>query len=249
MLGAVAVLRDLTREVEIEKMKTEFLANISHELRTPITPIKGYSDLLRRSEVPREQQVDLPGRHPRLGRAAGAHRRDAGRLLRDGGRPAVAQQGGGRLRPDHRRAGGEVGAERPQPPVRADRVSSIPSVEVDRRLVPLAISELVDNAVKFSPNGGKVPLVGRATARTGRAAGNVRISVKDEGIGIDGEQLSKIGQNFVQADGSETRAYGGPRAWVWRTSAASSKATAAGWRWRSEPSKGSCFTLVFPAAS
>ncbi|HYN98805.1 MAG TPA: HAMP domain-containing sensor histidine kinase, partial [Actinomycetota bacterium] len=242
---AVAVLRDLTREVEIEKMKTEFLANISHELRTPITPIKGYSDLLRRREVPREQQVTFLE-----GILASAERLERiVEMLVD-----FSAMEAGRLEPN------KVAVDFDQ--VTADLVekwaqnapnhkfertgfSTIPSVEVDRRLVPLAISELVDNAVKFSPNGGKVVLSAEHS-KNGKGNGYVRISVKDEGIGIDREQLSKIGQNFVQADGSETRAYGGlglGLAYVRRIAEGHGGKLEV----ESEPEKGSCFTLVFPA--
>ena len=245
VLGAVAVLRDLTREVEIEKMKTEFLANISHELRTPITPIKGYSDLLRRREVPREQQVTFLE-----GILASAERLERiVEMLVD-----FSAMEAGRLEPN------KVAVDFDQ--VTADLVekwaqnapnhkfertgfSTIPSVEVDRRLVPLAISELVDNAVKFSPNGGKVVLSAEHS-KNGKGNGYVRISVKDEGIGIDREQLSKIGQNFVQADGSETRAYGGlglGLAYVRRIAEGHGGKLEV----ESEPEKGSCFTLVFPA--
>lgn len=245
VLGAVAVLRDLTRDVEIEKMKTEFLANISHELRTPITPIKGYSDLLRRREVPREQQVTFLE-----GILASAERLERiVEMLVD-----FSAMEAGRLEPNKVAVDfDEVTAELVEkwaqnaPNHRFERTgfSTIPNVEVDRRLVPLAISELVDNAVKFSPNGGKVVLSAEHN-KNGKGNGFVRISVKDEGIGIDSEQLSKIGQNFVQADGSETRAYGGlglGLAYVRRI------AEGHGGRLevQSEPEKGSCFTLVFPA--
>lgn len=245
VLGAVAVLRDLTRDVEIEKMKTEFLANISHELRTPITPIKGYSDLLRRREVPREQQVTflegILSSAERLERIV--------EMLVD-----FSAMEAGRLSPNKVAVDfDEITAElvekwsQTSPNHRFERTgfSAIPQVEVDRRLVPLAISELVDNAVKFSPKGGRVLLAAELN-QNGGGSSYVRISVKDEGIGIDKEQLSKIGQNFVQADGSETRAYGGlglGLAYVRRI------AEGHGGRLEveSEPDKGSCFTLVFPA--
>lgn len=247
ILGAVAVLRDLTREVEIEKMKTEFLANISHELRTPITPIKGYSDLLRRREVPREQQVTFLE-----GILASAERLERiVEMLVD-----FSAMEAGRLSPtkvdvDFDQVTSELvekwAQSAPNHQFERSGFATIPTVEVDRRLVPLAIGELLDNAVKFSPNGGRIILTAEHS-RNGRGPGSVRISVKDEGIGITPQQLSKIGQNFVQADGSETRAYGGlglGLAYVRRI------AESHGGRLEveSELDRGSCFTLVFPASA
>ncbi len=245
VLGAVAVLRDLTREVEIEKMKTEFLANISHELRTPITPIKGYSDLLIRREVSREQQVTflegILSSAERLERIV--------EMLVD-----FSAMEAGRLSPDKVQVDfDQVTAElvekwsqnAPKHQFERTGFNSLPTVAVDRRLVPLAIGELMDNAVKFSPNGGKITLLAEHN-KNGKESTDVRISVIDEGIGMDRNQLSKIGQNFVQADGSETRAYGGlglGLAYVRRI------AEGHGGRLEveSQPARGSRFTLVFPA--
>lgn len=247
VLGAVAVVRDLTREVEIEKMKTEFLANISHELRTPITPIKGYADILRRKDVPRAQAITflegILSSAERLERIV--------EMLVD-----FSAMEAGRLSP-HKVAidfdqitadlVGKWSQAAPKHQFERKGFESLPTVRADRRLVPLAISELVDNAVKFSPNGGKVTLAADYS-QNGRGAGNVLISVTDEGIGIGEDQLLRIGQNFVQADGSETRAYGGlglGLAYVRRIVEGHGGRLEV----RSEPSKGSCFTLVFPAGS
>ncbi|MEX2553835.1 MAG: ATP-binding protein [Actinomycetota bacterium] len=247
VLGAVAVVRDLTREVEIERMKTEFLANISHELRTPITPIKGYADILRRKDVPRAQAVTFLE-----GILASAERLERiVEMLVD-----FSAMEAGRLSPhkvvvdfDQITADlvGKWSQLSPKHQFERKGFDSLPTVRADRRLVPLAISELVDNAVKFSPNGGKVTLAADYN-KNGRGAGSVLISVTDEGIGIGEDQLLRIGQNFVQADGSETRAYGGlglGLAYVRRIVEGHGGRLEV----RSEPSKGSCFTLVFPAGS
>lgn len=243
LLGAVAVVRDLTREVEIEKMKTEFLANISHELRTPITPIKGYSDLMRRKEVPRAQAIGFLE-----GILASAERLERiVEMLVD-----FSAMEAGRLSPhkvlvDFDRITADL-VDRwahSSPRHRFERTGfdNIPKVEVDRRLAPLALNELVDNAVKFSPDGGKVTLAADMSSN-GRGT-VVKISVTDEGIGMGQEQVSRIGDNFVQADGSETRAYGGlglGLAYVRRI------VESHGGRLdvSSRPDQGSCFTLVFP---
>lgn len=247
IIGGVAVVRDQTREVEIERMKTEFLANISHELRTPITPIKGYSDLMRRREVPREQAITFLE-----GIMASAERLERiVEMLVD-----FSAMEAGRLSPKKVPVDfDEITADlvekwvQSAPNHRFERrgFEKLPRVNVDRRLVPLAISELMDNAVKFSPKGGLVLLEGECR-NGGRETGDVRISVIDEGIGIGKEQLSRIGQNFVQADASETRAYGGlglGLAYVRRIVEGHGGRLEV----QSTPDKGSCFTIVLPAST
>lgn len=78
-----------------------------------------------------------------------------------------------------------------------------PKLLVDPRLFPAALRELLDNAVKFSPEGGKV----KVTCL--RRDGEVGISVTDRGIGISREDLDRIRQEFVQLDPTATRAFGG----------------------------------------
>ncbi|MGQ0679566.1 MAG: ATP-binding protein [Actinomycetota bacterium] len=246
VLGAVAVVRDLTREVQIEKMKTEFLANISHELRTPITPIKGYADLMRRKEVPRAQAVTFLE-----GILASAERLERiVEMLVDFSAMEAGRLSPNKVKVDFDQLTADLVEKWTQAAPRHDferhGFAELPEVRADKRLVGLAIGELVDNAVKFSPEGGKVTLAADHHSH-GKKPGTVQISVTDEGIGIGEEQLHKIGQNFVQADGSETRAYGGlglGLAYVRRI------VEGHGGRLEvsSTPAEGSRFTLVFPAA-
>lgn len=242
--GAVAVVRDLTREMEVERMKTEFLSNISHELRTPLTPIKGYADLLRRRQVPRVQQVkfldSITASTKRLERVVEMlidfSAMEAGRLV---------------VKPVPLSLGGAVAAllekwEDVTPKHRFERrgFGSLPPLNVDARLLPRAIDELIDNAVKFSPQGGRV--VVSATAR-GSAEASVRITVRDEGIGVSRDQLERIFQGFVQVDASETRQFGGlglGLAYVRRIVEAHGGALEA----ESVPGKGSKFSLVLPGS-
>ncbi|MGH2812897.1 MAG: ATP-binding protein [Actinomycetota bacterium] len=207
VVGAVALVRDMTPELEVERMKTEFLSNISHELRTPLTPIKGYTELLRRKSVPRKQQVafleSIQSSVGRLERIV--------EMLID-----VSSMEAGRLAPktapvdlDSTTADLVERWKSSFPKHRFQRTGfrGLPPVNADERLLPRAIDELIDNAVKFTPKGGKVGVT--AEVESSRNGALARISVTDQGPGMTKEQIEQIFQEFYQADASATREFGG----------------------------------------
>jgi signal transduction histidine kinase len=82
-------------------------------------------------------------------------------------------------------------------------VDDVPLLMGDRGGVAQVLQQLIDNAIKFSPNGGDVEITGRPEANS------IRIAVSDHGIGIAGDQLERIFQAFYQVDSSSTRPFGG----------------------------------------
>jgi PAS domain S-box-containing protein len=249
VLGAVYVLRDMRRELEIERAKTEFLSNISHELRTPLTPIKGYAEMLRRDQQmaatrqlpPDKRRAFLDGileSSERLERTVDIlvnfAAMEAGRLVLRTEPVDMANlvheiSERWRSRSERHRVDEEVIGR--------------PRVLADRRLLERAIDELVDNAVKFSPEGGVVKvraeLMGAGDGRT------VEISVSDEGIGIPASDFDRIFSDFSQADGSATRRFGGlglGLPFVQRVVAAHGGTLDA----TSEPGRGSTFVMRLP---
>lgn len=240
--GAVVVLRDLTSEYQVEKMKIEFLSNVSHELRTPLTPIKGYADLLRRRTLPPEKVhtflnviVASTERMERIvnmlvdfsAMQAGLLKVNRSGINLDRVTDELVTKW--RLSaPKHRFA--VVGFE------------SLPTVPVDRRLLPLAIDELIDNAVKFSPDGGPVTIRGQVDPKR---PDRVLVSVTDQGIGIAESEIERILRDFEQVDASETREFGGlglGLAYVRRII----EAHGGELRVESRLGEGSTFTLVIP---
>ena len=209
--GAVAVIRDMTREREIERMKSEFLSNISHELRTPLTPIKGYAEILTNKEVPPDKVkkftqgiLDSTARLERIVELlVDFSAMEAGRLA-----PKSTPVNIGEL---VRSLGEYTEARTPRHDVVMDIKSRLPKVVGDERLLRRSLEEILDNAVKFSPQGGTIRLEVKGVAKgngQGRRRG-VSVSISDEGIGIEPENLKRIFSDFHQLDGSETRAYGG----------------------------------------
>jgi two-component system sensor histidine kinase VicK len=203
--GVVLVLRDTTREREVERMKTEFLSNVSHELRTPLTPIRGYAEIL----------VGKPGLADDKVKAFATTIRDESLkmnrvvdLLVD-----VASLEAGRVHvtpravPVKELLDARVSAWRARVPQRdfKRRVSAgLPPVLVDPGWVAKALDELVDNAVKYAPKGAVT------LAATWSPDGDrVRVAVRDAGPGISVADEAKLFTSFEQVDGSVTRRVGG----------------------------------------
>ncbi|HWB66454.1 MAG TPA: ATP-binding protein [Mycobacteriales bacterium] len=204
--GRVVVVSDRTREREVERLKTEFLSNVSHELRSPLTPIRGYAEMLaRRPELPPQQIREFVGEIL----AGTARMNRAVELLMD-----VAALEAGRVSPRRRvvtassLVSGRLAAWKARYPDRTKdfrrRVAAgLPAIDVDPDWLAKALDELADNAVKYTAAGTPITLT--ATSMDG----SVRLAVRDAGAGIDTSRLGELLGDFSQADASETRHVGG----------------------------------------
>jgi two-component system, OmpR family, phosphate regulon sensor histidine kinase PhoR len=244
-VGRVYVFRDMSREHEVERMKGEFLATVSHELRTPLTPIIGYSELMSRREIPPDKSREFAA-----GILEGARRLERiVAMLVD-----FSAIGGGRLAlsleqvdlPPVVKRSVEAWKERTdRHRFVTDAPDRVPPARADPTLIGRALDELLDNAVKYSPDGGEVS-VALFWENSDRKS-MVRVDVSDEGIGIEPENLPGIFQDFRQVDASETRTFGGlglGLAFVKRVVEAHGGTITA----TSELGRGSTFSFTVPAA-
>jgi PAS domain S-box-containing protein len=204
--GVVLVLRDTTREREVERMKTEFLSNVSHELRTPLTPIRGYAELLvTKPDIDAKKVAMFAGtirdESLRMGRVVD--------LLVD-----VAAIEAGRVtvtpRPVSAKSlvDGRLEVWKAKVPERVKdlkrRVATgLPAVMVDPEWVGKALDELIDNAVKYTPPGTAITLTAALEED------HVRVGVRDAGAGIAEADQRTLFTSFEQVDGSATRRVGG----------------------------------------
>jgi signal transduction histidine kinase/ActR/RegA family two-component response regulator len=192
---------------EIERMKGEFLAMISHELRTPLTAIIGYTDLLLR-EI-HGPLNDRQARHQEAVRKA-AHRLLA--LINDLLDVNRLQSGQVVLNLERlslvdavRRATAQVenGAEHRSVSLRLDLPANPVTVLTDHERLHQILTNLLDNAIKFTPPGGSV------TVRVDQDGSLARTAVIDTGVGVAPEHLERIWDRFHQADSSVRRYFGG----------------------------------------
>jgi PAS domain S-box-containing protein len=242
LAGAVFVLRDLRREREVEQMKTEFLSRIGHELRTPLTGIMGYAELLTRKKVPVERAQQW---HAEILKQSKALFRIVQML------EFFASAGAGRvmLRPEPVDPRSIVDDVVQRWSDRVDGTRSItrrvsrgvPRLTVDRRWLTLSLDELVDNAVKFSPDGGKITVTVSPHER------GVELAVIDRGKGMTAQEQELAFADFVQGDTSDTRSYGGlglGLSLVQRVAEAHGGSVSV----MSEPGKGARFSMFLPVA-
>ncbi len=190
---------------KIDQLKDELVQNISHELRTPITFIKGYVSLMLEGDMgditPRQRSsLDIVSNKTEqlihLVNGILTLQTLTAEMLNvepispillvsravDGAIPAAQQSG---------------------LVIVSDFPSQMPDIEVDPAQITQVLDNLLNNAIKFSPNGGTI------TVRLGTEKDMVRVEVSDTGIGIPADKVDRVFDRFFQVDGSSTRRFGG----------------------------------------
>lgn len=190
---------------EADRLKAEMIQNISHELRTPLSLIVGYAELLATGMLDR-----LTPEQRRAAETIYTHGRQLAYLVEQITILHQVEQGQLSLQPnslvnlartcvEKRR----VWAAGHKCPLQFSVRDDIPLMEMDAEFIGRAIDALIDNAVKFSPDGGEVEVA--LWLEKDRAY----LAVRDHGIGIAPQDHHRLFQRFVQLDGSTTRRFGG----------------------------------------
>ncbi len=201
----IVTLRDTTEAHRKEQARDLFVTVTSHELRTPVTVIKGYADTL----VNHWDYLDEPARREaatRLGQRAGELARLVERLLTAVGDGSVLAQR--RVGAPFDLADALLGAvdELPAELRRRTRLGlpgELPKALGDRASIATVLSELVTNAAKYSPDGTPVEVTGFADP------GTVGFVVADRGVGVRSEHVERAFERFWQAESGDQRQYGG----------------------------------------
>jgi signal transduction histidine kinase len=206
--GVVYAFRNLTEERALDELKGEFVATVSHELRTPLAAIYGAAQTLRRpdlelSEQNRERLLEVIAlESERLTRIAGdillANNLDSGRLRLE---PHVLDVAA--LLRDVVDEMRKVWASRENTSVELSVAESIGPLAVDGDKLRQVLINLIDNAVKYSPDGGRVEV--RAEERPN----GIRLVVADEGLGIPAGEQQRIFGKFYRVDPDQVRGVGG----------------------------------------
>jgi PAS domain S-box-containing protein len=200
-VSAVMNVRDITRSRETEEMRTTFISVTSHELQTPISIIKGYASTLAREDT----RLDPAATRERLR----AIEEEADRLSHMVGNLLYAsriQAGGLKMERTEvdlaaiaRSVARRMMARSPEVDIRVRMPTSLPLVLADRERIEEVLMNLLDNAIKYSPRGGRIRVHGQITGD------EVIVSVIDAGQGIPLREQERIFERFQRVDNAASR--------------------------------------------
>ncbi|MEX2211595.1 MAG: ATP-binding protein [Gaiellaceae bacterium] len=204
--GTVYAFRDLTEERVLERLKSEFVATVSHEIRTPLAAVHGAALTLLRRDLELEDDIQtrllqvIGDESARLATIVNdlllASHLDSGRL------PVSIESCDAR-----ELAGSVVEAARAHAAssveVTLSAPDDLPPVAADPGQLRQVLANLVDNAIKYSPDGGPVEL------RAEESDGHLRFEVVDKGLGIPPSEHPRVFEKFYRLDPNMTRGIGG----------------------------------------
>ncbi len=205
--GTVAVFHDISDMKRTEAIRRDFVANVSHELRTPVAVIKGYAETLLDGALD-----DLPERGRHFISIIASHTERLTNLINDILTLSRLESNQTNLKLDpldlsltvrnattllkeHALGKGiDLSIQCPE---------QLPKIMADHGQLEQVILNLVDNAIKYTPDGGTV------TVTTAEKDGNLLLSVKDTGMGIPHKDLPRIFERFYRVDEARSREQGG----------------------------------------
>lgn len=199
--GSLLLVQDLTRIRRLETVRRDFVSNLSHELRTPLASLRALAETLQ------EGALDDPPAARRfvdqIQIEVDALTQMANELLElskiESGRFSLSltpAAPGDLLSSAARRM--QVQAERAHITLRVECADNLPSVEVDSQRLEQVLVNLIHNAVKFTRPGGEVTLLAEPVG------GEVQFAVRDTGVGIPADEVSRIFERFYRVDKSRT---------------------------------------------
>lgn len=211
MAGSVTIFYDITELRRLERIRKDFVANVSHELRTPLTTIKGCAATLADGALDNREAAQ------RFVQMINTHADRLHNLVEDILDLSRIESGALPLKtgvyPVHEIVDSVVGQIRPQAKEKTLTIEidtkENAQVQCDRKLIEQALLNLLDNAVKYTPERGKIWIQTRDFKQGENTQTRIALEIKDTGIGIPFLDMDRIFERFYRVDKGRSRAMGG----------------------------------------
>ena len=203
--GVIAVIQDITEHVKLDNMQKELVADVSHELKTPITSIMGYADTLLEGEYDKETQTKFLNVIATEARRMARLVTDLLTLSRYDNNKNRTQKESFDLGELVKKCQDKLAIEiqKKHHKVNCFVTADVPPVYADKYDIERVVLNILTNSIKYTPDGGEIKIY------VGFVYNDAYIKVFDNGIGIPEEDLGRIFERFYRVDKARTREMGG----------------------------------------
>ena len=203
--GVIAVIQDITEHVKLDTMQKEFVADVSHELKTPITSIMGYADTLLEGEYDKETQDKFLNVIATEARRMAKLVTDLLTLSRYDNNKTRTQKESFDLGELVKKCQDKLAIEikKKNHTVNCFVTADVPPVYADKYDIERVVLNILSNSIKYTKDGGEIKIY------VGFVYNDAYIKIFDNGIGIPEEDLSRIFERFYRVDKARTREMGG----------------------------------------
>jgi len=200
------VFHDVTRLKKLERMRVDFVANVTHEIKTPLTAISGFVETLERGAI------DDPDKAKQFLQTIRENTLRLNRLVDDLLTLSNIELGESALHLEGVLVGDvldkaltliQTKAAVKNVILRTDLATDLPAIRADRDRAVQIFLNILDNAVKFSPDGGQVSVT------AAQVGDGVTVKIIDQGPGIPGSEIPRLGERFYRVDKMRSRDMGG----------------------------------------
>ena len=203
--GIMVLIQDITEHVKLDNMRKEFVADVSHELKTPITSIMGYADTLLEGEYDKDTQnrfLNVIAEEARrmaklVTDLLTLSRFDNNQILQE----KVKFDLGELVKQCQEKV--QIEIDKKQHKVECFVTADVPNVYADREGIERVVLNILTNSIKYTPDGGNIKIY------VGFVYNDAYIKVIDNGLGIPEEDLNRIFERFYRVDKARTRQMGG----------------------------------------
>ena len=205
LLGILVLFKDITEHVKLDNMRKEFVADVSHELKTPLTSIKGFSETLLEGDCDPDTEKHFLGiindnadrmeklvqdllilsRYDNKRNQNSVSKFDLGELVKKCSEKFTIE------------------VQKKNQDMECFVTADVPLVKADKDGIERVIINIISNGVKYTPDGGKISIY------VGYVHNDAYVKIKDTGIGIPKEDLDKIFERFYRVDKARSRQMGG----------------------------------------
>lgn len=203
--GVIAVIQDITEHVKLDNMRKEFVADVSHELKTPITSIMGYADTLLEGEYDKETQAKFLNVIATEARRMAKLVTDLLTLSRYDNNNKIVQKEAFDLGDLVKKCQDKLAIEikKKEHKVNCFVTADVPPVYADKYDIERVVLNILTNSIKYTKDGGEIKIY------VGFVYNDAYIKVFDNGIGIPEDDLNRIFERFYRVDKARTREMGG----------------------------------------